>query len=434
MKIRAWLGWSVVMLMAGALTACAASSAVSAVQVMLPTSTSTVQPEISKASPTVHAQRVPTRTPSATPPPTNTAAPTATSTPLPQPIGPTPVLTPVPIAPPVWDGVLRTANVPILMYHYISAVPDASDRLRYGLSVPPEAFEAQLQMLREQGFTTITLWDLYEYLAVGQQLPDRPIILTFDDGYLDNYTEAFPLLQKYGMVGTFFVLTGRADDGDPGYLSWDMITEMSQAGMDLQLHLRDHLDMRNRSYDWLVFQVIGGRQSIEGHTGKPVIFMAYPSGKYDANVLRFLDSANFWAAVTTANGAKHTLNNALTWDRLRIAGQMSLRDFTRLLNLNTTAPRSLPGPIATATAMPIDSAKPDNPTATPTSDSRPVLTSTAQRPTIPPDLTRFPIQTPERSPLPTSTSVQLPPPTPTAPQSPLITPTLPQSPLMTPSP
>ena len=172
-------------------------------------------------------------------------------------------------------------------------------------------FEAQLKLLRDNGFTTITLRDLYEYLAVGAPLPDKPIVLTFDDGYIDNYTNAFPILQKYGMTGTFFVLTGRADDGDPAYLSWDMIQEMSNAGMDIQLHSRDHLDMRNRSYDWLVFQIIGGRQSIEGHTGKPVIFMAYPSGKYDANVLRFLRGTNFWAAVTTASGSHHLLKDAL---------------------------------------------------------------------------------------------------------------------------
>jgi peptidoglycan/xylan/chitin deacetylase (PgdA/CDA1 family) len=77
------------------------------------------------------------------------------------------------------------------------------------------------------------------------------------------------------------VLTGPADDGDP-VIFRDMIQEMSSAGMDIQLHMRDHLDVRNRPYDWLVFQIIGGRQSIEGHTDKPVIFIAYPSG-YGAN-------------------------------------------------------------------------------------------------------------------------------------------------------
>ncbi len=318
---------------------------------------------------------------------------------------------------------MRSADVPILMYHYISAAPNPQDRIRYSLSVPPEMFEAQLKLLRDNGFTTITLRDLYEYLAVGAPLPDKPIILTFDDGYVDNYTHAFPLLQKYGMTGTFFVLTGRADDGDPAYLSWDMIQQMSNAGMDIQLHSRDHLDMRNRSYDWLVFQIIGGRQSIEGHTGKPVIFMAYPSGKYDANVLRFLRSTNFWAAVTTNPGSDHLLRDALTLDRVRIPGQMSLQGFARLLNLNITAQQAVPNPTAILkmTSTPLG-AKPGKPQATPTNTIRPTLTAIVPR-TAPPNLTLLPDQTPAG-----------PPPMPTYAQSPLITLTSAQSPIITPMP
>lgn len=272
-----------------------------------------------------------------------------TATPEPVPLEPTAVLTPIPIGPPAPDGVARTADVPILMYHYISAAPSANDRIRYGLSVTPEMFEAQLKLLQDNGCTTITLRDLYTYLAIGTPLPDNPIILTFDDGYLDNYTNAFPLLQKYGMIGTFFVLTGPADEGNPAYLSWDMIQEMNDGGMDIQLHSRAHLDMRNRSYDWLVFQLIGGRQSIEGHTGKPVNFMAYPSGKYDANLLRFLRDTNFWAAVTTAAGRQHVLQDALLWERVRISGQMRLPDFAKLLGIRVTAPRATSQPTPTPT-------------------------------------------------------------------------------------
>lgn len=269
------------------------------------------------------------------------------------------------------------------MYHYISASPSAQDRIRVGLSVPPEMFEAQLKLLSDNGYTTISLRDLYEFLAVGKALPDKPIILTFDDGYLDNYTNAFPILQKYGMVGTFFVLTGPADDGESAYLTWDMITEMSNAGMDIQLHSREHLDMRNRSFDWLVFQIIGGRQSIEGHTGKPVIFMAYPSGKYDAAVLRFLRGNNFWAAVTTASGVTHTLSEPLLWDRVRISGQMDLGGFARMLGLNPAASH----------ARSIDTPTPVLPTPTP----QPTRTIKAT-----------PTQTPGQSPLPKATPGQSP--------------------------
>ena len=314
---------------------------------------------------------------------------------------------------------MRTADVPILMYHYISAPPSAQDRIRYGLSVPPEMFDAQLKLLHDNGFTTITLRDVYGYLAVGTPLPEKPIVLTFDDGYIDNYTNAFPILQKYGMTGTFFVLTGKADTGDPAYLTWDEIQTMSNAGMDMQLHARDHLDMRNRSYDWLVFQIIGGRQSIEGHTGKPVIFMAYPSGKYDANVVRFLKDTNFWAAVTTAYGTQHTLNDALIWDRVRIAGQLQLPDFARLLGLNVSAQSAMTRPTTTATptrtAQPTEKVKRASPTLPPTKIFSPTPTPSSPRPPAtqpPPDVTIHPWPTPITSPLIT----------PTSPQSPVVTP------------
>ena len=307
------------------------------------------------------------------------------------------MLPPSPVLPPAADGVIRTADVPILMYHYVSAAPSAKDRIRYGLSVPPEMFEAQLKLLSDYGFSTITLRELYEYLALGKTLPDNAVVLTFDDGYVDNYTNAFPLLQKYGMRGTFFVLTGPADDGNPTYLSWDMVQAMSDAGMDIQLHSRDHLDMRNRSYEWLVFQIIGGRQSIEGHTGKPVIFMAYPSGKYDANVARFLQDTHFWGAVTTSFGSQHRLSDAFIWDRVRIAGQLRLQDFARLLGIDLNEVRSTAQPAASSTAT-----------------LQPTLPPTAATPTA--------TQRARPAPLPTQT-----------PASPLQTPTL-NSPLSTPAP
>ncbi len=298
------------------------------------------------------------------------------------------------------------------MYHYISAAPSANDRIRYGLSVTPDMFDAQLKLLQDSGFTTITLRDVYEYLAIGTPLPENPIVLTFDDGYVDNYTNAFPILKKYGMIGTFFVLTGPADDGDPAYLSWDMIQEMSNAGMDIQLHSRAHLDMRNRPYDWLVFQIVGSRQSIEGHTGKPVIFMAYPSGKYDTNLQRFLRDTNFWAAVTTAFGSRHVLPDALNWDRIRISGQMRLQDFAKLLGVPVTPQRASPQSTATSTSTPHGNRS----TATPA----PSAAATTSHATPLPPGTWLPPQsaTPSRTPV----------------SSPLITPTVVQSPLETPTP
>jgi peptidoglycan/xylan/chitin deacetylase (PgdA/CDA1 family) len=400
-------------LLASGLTACAAQPSANAEPLIAPTATTTLPPAATTTSDVIAAKRIYTRTPSATPKPTNTAAPQPAATKAPVQRDPAAILTPDPIAPPAPDGVSRTADVPILMYHYISAAPSTLDRIRYGLSVPPDMFEAQLKLLRDNGFTTITLRDLYDYLAVGTPLPEKPIVLTFDDGYVDNYTNAFPLLQKYGMIGTFFVLTGPADKGDPVYLTWDMIQAMSNAGMDIQLHSRDHLDMRNRSYDWLVFQIIGGRQSIEGHTGKPVVFMAYPSGKYDANVQRFLEATAFWAAVTTSYGRQHTLSDALIWDRVRISGQLRLQDFAKLLGIAVAVQHATPLPSATPTVT-LHSSRP---ASSPVSTTTP--TSTRRPPFTPP-----PLNTPSGGTIPTRTPLG----------SPLVTPTPAQSPLVTPMP
>jgi len=213
------------------------------------------------------------------------------------------------------------------MYHYISAPPDPADRLRVDLSVSPEMFAAQMQWLAENNYHTITLTDLYYYLAIGEPLPENPILLTFDDGYVDQYTNALPILRKHNFVGTFFILSAPADVASPRYVTWEMITEMSAAGQDIETHGRDHVDMRRRPDDFLYYQIVGTRQGVEAHTGKPAPFYAYPSGQYDANLLRFLKQQDFWMAVTTKNGRVHTLDSALELTRIRIRGSDSLKTF-----------------------------------------------------------------------------------------------------------
>jgi len=215
------------------------------------------------------------------------------------------------------------------MYHYISTPPSRNDVLRVDLSVPPEMFDMQMRWLVEINYHAVTLTDLYYHLAVGTPLPENPIVITLDDGYVDHYTNAFPILQKYGLVGTFFVLAGPADVASPRYLSWDMIGEMSAAGQDIQVHGRDHVDMRRRTSEFLYFQIMGARQAVEAHTGKPAVFFAYPAGQYDAAVLHFLDMYDFWMAVTTKSGRTHTVETALVLTRVRIRGADSLETFIR---------------------------------------------------------------------------------------------------------
>jgi peptidoglycan/xylan/chitin deacetylase (PgdA/CDA1 family) len=213
------------------------------------------------------------------------------------------------------------------MYHYIEELPPDADRIRRDLTVSPADFEAQLQYLVDAGFETITLAHLHRHLIEGQPLPEKPIILTFDDGYRDAYTTVFPLLQEYGLVGTFFVLATPAHYESPNYLTWAMMEEMAAGGMDIQGHGRDHVDLRNRSYDYLVYQLLGVKEAVESHTGQPVVFFCYPSGQYDNAVIEVLQSAGYWGAVTTQHGQTHTRDNLFTLPRIRIRGTDSLDTF-----------------------------------------------------------------------------------------------------------
>lgn len=232
-----------------------------------------------------------------------------------------------------WDGTLRRLRVPILMYHYISPLPPGADEVRTELTVLPHIFEAHLQYLREQGYETVSLYDVHMALMRGSSLPPRPIVLTFDDGYSDHYDTVFPLLNAYGYTATFFIISSRPDVNAPGYMSWSQIGEMAAAGMSMQSHTKDHPDLRNRDADFLIYQIMGSIESIIAHTGQSVNIFAYPVGRYDENTLNVLGTMDVWRAVTTQNGSIHTTDNFLEVSRLRVSGNMGVPGLAQLLAL-----------------------------------------------------------------------------------------------------
>ncbi len=238
-----------------------------------------------------------------------------------QSIEPTPIPTATPVVLP------DEAQVPILMYHYVSELPPDADQYRRDLTVSPEDFRAQLQYLDDEGYHAITLTDLYLYLTDGYPLPEKPVVLTFDDGYWDAYEVVFPMLLDYGFTGTFFVLATPTHFEAEGYMTWAQMKEMSDAGMEIQSHGRDHIDLRNRSYDYLVYQTLGIQEAIEFHTDRIPRFFCYPSGRRDANVIAVLESAGYWGAVTTEWGATHTRENLFEMPRMRVRGNDTLGSF-----------------------------------------------------------------------------------------------------------
>lgn len=233
------------------------------------------------------------------------------------------------------DGTIRRIRVPILMYHYVSPLPPQSDNIRTGLTISPDIFRAHIEFLESEGYETVSLYEINNALEYGTPLPEKPIVLTFDDGYTDHYQYVFPVLKEYGYIGTFFTIAGFTDNNNPNHLSWEQIEEMASAGMNIESHTKTHSTLANRDYDFLVWEIIGSIESLETHTGKRPLIFSYPVGKYDEDTLKMLESTSITRAVTTEYGTYHTLHDALLSPRLRITGDMGVAGLRHLLD---TAP------------------------------------------------------------------------------------------------
>ncbi|HVU11879.1 MAG TPA: polysaccharide deacetylase family protein [Phototrophicaceae bacterium] len=235
---------------------------------------------------------------------------------------------------PVWDGQFRDLHVPILMYHYVSDLPAKADATRRDLTVTPSEFQAHIAYLAQQGYHTISLYQLDNALLIGAPLPAKPIVLTFDDGYRDDYLNVYPVLRQVGFTGTFFIITGVVDAQNPDYLSWDQIRAMSNSGMDMEPHTVNHVNLRGQSHDFITQQVQGSINDLAGHTGITPHIFAYPDGSYDNNVLAVMRANSIWLAVTTEHGTWETVNGRLALPRLRMGPRVGVTGLANLLGAN----------------------------------------------------------------------------------------------------
>jgi peptidoglycan/xylan/chitin deacetylase (PgdA/CDA1 family) len=253
---------------------------------------------------------------------------TATPTPLPT-ASPTP--TPTPQLEPTPDGVARTVKVPILMYHYVSVPPADADIYRVDLSVSPDLFAAHLDRLQAEGYTTISLYQLLAHLTQGAPLPEKPVVITFDDGYRDVYENAFPLLRAHGMTATFFVITDFVDEQRPLYVSWDMAREMLAAGMSIESHSRNHFTLKGQNDDYLVWQALGSLETLQYELGVRPRFISYPAGDYDQRTIDVFKSANYWGGLTTEQGSEQSSDHPFELERIRVRDTTTPDDLIRYM-------------------------------------------------------------------------------------------------------
>ncbi len=178
----------------------------------------------------------------------------------------------------------------ILEYHKIN---DWSDDT---YTVKPADFAAQLDELREQGYTTISVLDFLRAKKGKQKLPAMPVVISFDDGYKDNLTDMLPLLEERGMKATVFIVTN--DIGLPGYLTWDDLKTLESHGIELGSHTANHLPLTGMAPAEAADEVLKSKLMMEWKGLRTIFVLSYPNGQYADHLPKILKDNEYLAAVT----------------------------------------------------------------------------------------------------------------------------------------
>lgn len=189
------------------------------------------------------------------------------------------------------ETILARKQVPVLCYHHIKNISPGQSESSKTYYVTPAQFAEQMKALHDSGYQTILPDQLYNYLAYGDPLPPKPIMLTFDDTDEEQFSVGWQEMKKYNFKGVFFIMT--ISIGKPRYMTKAQIKELADNGNAVESHTWDHKNVKK--YDTADFrkQLINPRKTIEEITGKPATYFAYPFGVWDQNAISLLKKADF---------------------------------------------------------------------------------------------------------------------------------------------
>lgn len=225
----------------------------------------------------------------------------------------------------------RSLNLPILMYHHIGYAPANGGKIRNDLTVSPENFKAQVYWLKTHGYHSVKFADLYDYFLGTGKLPDKPIILSFDDGYQDAFDNALPILREAGFSGSFAIITQypSTHSGTNFYADWNTIKSAANEGMEIVSHTQDHFDGKNPKYTeaFILSNLKGSREDIFNHLGLSTETLVYPYGRYTSKYIELAKQAGFKLGVTVHWGNKVDLDNLMEIPRVRVHNTTTIEQF-----------------------------------------------------------------------------------------------------------
>jgi peptidoglycan/xylan/chitin deacetylase (PgdA/CDA1 family) len=193
-------------------------------------------------------------------------------------------------------------KLPILEYHRIGPLTPALPAITRRLTVDPASFAAQMEWLKRHRFHAVTDVQAYDAMERGAALPPRPVMITFDDGYRDVLWNAAPVLHRLGLPATAFVITDRVDGRDPSFLTWGELRRLERLGVAIGSHTVSHADLAALAPGAALAQLVRSRRTLQEHLHRPVDWLSYPFGRFDAAVAALARRAGYELGVTEAPG------------------------------------------------------------------------------------------------------------------------------------
>lgn len=222
--------------------------------------------------------------------------------------------------------ILSRKQVPILCYHQVREWRPKDSKSAKDYIMPVQVFKDQIKMLADSGYHSISPDQLYAYLTTGASLPEKPVMITFDDGDLEQYELAAPLLEKHGFKAAFFIMTasiGRR--GYQHYMDKQQIKDLADRGHTIGCHTWDHHNVKKyQGQDW-VTQIEEPTKKLEAITGKPVRHFAYPFGLWNHDATVELKKRGYISAYQLAERKRDEENPLLSVRRIIASGYWSPR-------------------------------------------------------------------------------------------------------------
>lgn len=222
--------------------------------------------------------------------------------------------------------ILARKQVPVLCYHDIKDWKPNERASMKEYIVPVQNFKDQMKILYDSGYKTISPDEYYEYLTTGAPLPEKPVMITYDDTDLEQFTIGKTEMDKYGFKGVYFIMT--ISIGRPRYMSKEQIKQLADEGHTIASHTWDHHNVKNYQGDDWDNQLLKSKNTIEGITGKPVKYFAYPFGLWKPEAFPELEKRGYKAAYILST-SRDTSDPLYTIRRMIVPGTWST---TSMLN------------------------------------------------------------------------------------------------------